>query len=238
MPSSQRVTSGLLDDDKVRARLQNLDRENRELRAALRAREVELRECNHRVANSLQIAAALLHMQTGAVTDNSTKDILRRAAERIQAIARFHRHLTTTGTALRLDFSQCLATAAAEISASSDIYCDVQSTPGLLVDGHLAMNLTLIVNELMLNAKKHAYRDKSGGRLEITCLADTDGNLRLSVIDFGPGLPANFRLDGMAGIGMSLIQSIVRQHHGKITTANNHGACFKITVPMVATISQ
>ena len=235
MGLARRNITGLPDSGQMGARSQALDRENSELRAILRSREIELRECNHRVANSLQLAASLLHMQTGKVSDNSTKSILCAAADRIQAIARFHRHLATINSTLRLDFSQCLKAIAAEIAKSSDMDCNVQSTPGLFMDGHVAINLSLIVNELLLNAKKHAYHSKPGGRLEIICLAGDDGNLHLSVIDHGPGLPPNFSLDKTTGLGMSVVRSIISQLQGNIVTENNQGACFKITVPIAAT---
>jgi two-component sensor histidine kinase len=219
----------------LRARVKNLDRENSELRAALSNKQVELRECNHRIVNSLQIAAALMHMEIRTVRDSVSKDILKSAAQRIDAMGRFHRHLTTSDSTLKVDLGDYIATAATEIVASTGIHCDVQVTPELFVDSNIAMNLTIIVNELVMNAKKHAYADKADGRLEVTCLIGGDNRLHLSVTDYGPGLPPNFDPEHSTGLGMSLVKSIVQQLRGEITTENNHGACFKIAVPFHAT---
>ena len=230
-------TSSFREDEgaELRSRVKILDQENAELRVALRNKQVELRESNHRIVNSLQIAAALMHMQIRAVRDNISKDILTCAAHRIDAMGRFHRHLTTTDSTLKVDLRDYLATAAAEIALSTGLHCDIQVTPDLFVDGNIAMNLTIIVNELVMNAKKHAYADQPDGRLEVTCLLDDqDGCLHLNVTDYGPGFPSNFDPKHSAGLGMSLVRSIVQQLHGEITTENNHGARFKIVVPCPA----
>jgi two-component sensor histidine kinase len=218
----------------LRSRVKTLDRENTELRAALHNKEIELRECNHRIVNGLQIAAGLMHMQMRAVRDTISKEILQATAHRIDAMGRFYRHLTTSDSTLKVNLGDYIATAAAEIAASTGLHCDVQITPELFVDSSIAMNLTIIVNELVVNAKKHAYADRPDGRLEVTCLTNGDNRLHLSVTDYGPGLPLNFDPERSTGLGMSLVRSIVQQLHGEITTENSHGACFKIAVPFRA----
>lgn len=218
----------------LRSRVRALDRENGELRAALHNKQIELRECNHRIVNNLQIAAALMRMQIHAVRDTISKDILQSAAHRIEAMGRLHRHLTTSNSTLTVNLGEYIATAAIEIAASTGMHCDVQAAPEMIVDSNIAMNLTIIVNELVVNAKKHAYADQPDGRLEVTCLTNGDSRLHLRVTDYGPGLPPNFDLEHSTGLGMSLVRSIVQQLRGEITTENNHGACFKIAVPFHA----
>ena len=119
----------------------------------------------------------------------------------------------------------------AEIASYTGLRCDFKTTPEMFVDSQIAMNLTLIVNELIANAKKYAYADESGGRLDVSCLTNGDGHLHLNVKDYGPGLPANFSLEKSTGLGISIIQSIVQQLRGTIAAQSARGACFKITIP-------
>ena len=65
--------------------------------AALAAeREVLLREVNHRVGNSLQIIASLLHLQANSSTQEDVKAALTNAMGRVAAVAQVHRRLYTS----------------------------------------------------------------------------------------------------------------------------------------------
>jgi DNA-binding response OmpR family regulator len=64
--------------------------------AALAAeREMLLREVNHRVGNSLQIIASLLHLQASSSTQEDVKAALTNAMGRVAAVAQVHRRLYT-----------------------------------------------------------------------------------------------------------------------------------------------
>src|SRR6202790_4076546 len=59
-------------------------------------REVLLREVNHRVGNSLQIIASLLHLQANSSTQDDVKAALTNAMGRVAAVAQVHRRLYTS----------------------------------------------------------------------------------------------------------------------------------------------
>ncbi len=70
---------------------------SRDRYAALAAeREVLLREVNHRVGNSLQIIASLLHLQANSSTQEDVKAALTNAMGRVAAVAQVHRRLYTS----------------------------------------------------------------------------------------------------------------------------------------------
>ena len=98
MATGQNVSYRNQEGAELRSRLKNIHRENDDLRAAQHNKEVELRECNHRISNGLQIMAALMRVQIRAVEDNISKDILQIAASRIEAMGKFHRHLTISNS--------------------------------------------------------------------------------------------------------------------------------------------
>lgn len=55
-----------------------------------------LREVNHRVGNSLQIIASLLHLQASSTNDDDIKAALTNAMGRVAAVAQVHRRLYTS----------------------------------------------------------------------------------------------------------------------------------------------
>src|SRR6476659_5054884 len=79
---------------------------------------VMLREANHRVANSLQIANSipLLHARTAATQE--VRNELKEAAKRIQAIFLVHRRLYQSAEQGEADLRQYLQDLLAELAAS------------------------------------------------------------------------------------------------------------------------
>ena len=55
-----------------------------------------LREVNHRVGNSLQIIASLLHLQANSSAQDDVKAALTNAMGRVAAVAQVHRRLYTS----------------------------------------------------------------------------------------------------------------------------------------------
>ncbi|MFO8064779.1 MAG: sensor histidine kinase [Spirochaetia bacterium] len=77
--------------------------------------------------------------------------------------------------------------------------------------------LGLIVNELVTNAMKHAYRERSNGKLSVR-LNRRDGSIVLSVADDGPGFPEDsLRADGSvdaqtgSSFGLSMVGALAEQ---------------------------
>jgi len=68
-----------------------------ELRASNARLETLLREVNHRVANSLQLVSAFVHMQASLLKDGAAQQALQETQQRVQAIAHVHRRLYSSG---------------------------------------------------------------------------------------------------------------------------------------------
>jgi two-component sensor histidine kinase len=90
----------------------------------------------------------------------------------------------------------------------------------------------LVLNELVMNAVKHAFRHGREGRLRVT-LARCDGQVELAVEDNGPGLPQDFDLESPATLGLTLITSLARQLFGSVAAQGlETGARFALRFPV------
>ena len=90
-----------------------------------------------------------------------------------------------------------------------------------------AIPLGFIVNELITNAAKYA-RGNIIVRLEATSLDDHS----VSVLDDGAGLPAGFSPGHSKGLGMKIVQSLVKQIGGELqigTGDDGRGARFTVS---------
>jgi signal transduction histidine kinase len=114
--------------------------------------------------------------------------------------------------------------------------------PDLPVEANVDRDQFLaVLTNLMLNALDAS---SAGGRVEITLAPPIDGKITLSIADTGPGIsrtvserlfqPFTTTKPAGTGLGLSVSQSIVREHGGTITAGNRPegGACFTISLPI------
>ncbi len=128
-------------------------------------RAMLLREVNHRVGNSLQLIASLLHMQGNANPSEDVKDALTAATNRVMAVAQVHRRLYTSDTVKSVAVDQYLTALVEDlrISAESDELAQLTiSTDPIETDPDRAVAVGVIVNELIMNALKYAYPADKG----------------------------------------------------------------------------
>jgi len=184
-------------------------RASRDRYAALAAeREVLLREVNHRIGNSLQIIASLLHLQANSSTQEDVKAALTNAMGRVAAVAQVHRRLYTSHDLKSVLLNQYLEALLEDLRRSAEgnrmsrLTC--RSEP-VQVDPDRAVAIGIIVNELVMNAVKYAYPDGAGPiHVELTT---KDDQIELSITDEGVGL--NVRADPRStGMGQRIVAAM------------------------------
>ena len=74
----------------------------------------------------------------------------------------------------------------------------------------------LVMNELILNAIKHAFPAGSSGLITVSALR-SGSRIVISVQDDGQGLPDGFSWQASQGLGSQLIPMFVRQLHGQLS---------------------
>ena len=149
-------------------------REN-ELERALAARDLLLREADHRIKNSLQLVASLLSMQRSRSADAEAGAAFEAAISRVRAIAEAHRALFQSRDLRSVAFGRMLGdicTYVGALSPSIPIRCE--ASEDIEIDAERAIPLGLVVNELLTNAVRHAYPDGAVG--EVIARADRDGD--------------------------------------------------------------
>jgi two-component sensor histidine kinase len=99
------------------------------------------------------------------------------------------------------------------------------------LDLDLAIPVSLIFNELLSNAYKHAFPGDRRGRVSVELSrAGLDGWI-LRVSDDGIGLPPQFNWETAPTLGLKIVRNLAQQIHGKIEVQPGPGACFQVWLP-------
>lgn len=197
---------------------------NRQLSAAneaqerlLRQKDMLMHEVNHRVQNSIQLVSAFLGMQARASGDAVLRSHLTEAQARLSAVALVHRRLYRDDQVQTVDLGRYLEELIGDIRLSlgdgwgSQLRADL--APVLVPTGR-AINIGLVLTELVINATKYAYPE-GFGTIDVT-LEQHRATLRLIVADHGGGKKAT-----AAGFGSRMMDALVHQLGGSLLFEDN-----------------
>jgi two-component sensor histidine kinase len=189
-----------------------------------------LNELNHRVKNNLTLVAGMLALQARSASPE-TRLALEQAAARVHTISEVHNLLHKASSIDSVSLDQYLQDLCRKLerSLAGDGVSIHLEADRLDVSIEQAVELGVIVNELLTNAIKYAYPRGAKGEIKVTSHAG-EGRLELAVRDSGPGIPAN----SSGGLGMKLVRSIVRQNGGEVSIRSRDGAEVRIRIPLHA----
>ncbi len=202
--------------------------------SSLREKEILLKEIHHRVKNNMQVISSLLNLGNLRIADPGAKAILHDSMNRIRSMALVHEALYRSANMADIDFSEYLRTVTSWLlrSAGRDgIRCTVEGE-----DIHLSVDMAipcgLIVNELVSNALKHAFPDRSEGSIAVALETPAKGRIAIRVQDDGVGMPPGADPRTMSSMGMTLVASLVDQISGTLTMECRKGTAIVVSFPV------
>ena len=155
------------------------ERHERNLAAALERHQVLLKEMGHRVKNSLMIVTSMLQLQARDIGDPTLTLHLEEAAQRVSAVARAHDQLFQGADIERMDLGKYVEGVCKDLDASvAHCVIHTEAQHGMEFSADRAISAALVVNELIANAAKHAYRGRQGGRVQVRIAGVGEDKLR------------------------------------------------------------
>lgn len=201
------------------------------MRASLLEKETLLREIHHRVKNNMQVVSSLLSLQVRNVDEPRYRAMFEECQARVKAMALIHEKLYASGNLASLDggdyvreLAQMLVRSYAE--RRSDVRLRVETEP-LAFDIHIAIPIGLILNELVTNALKHAFAGRQGGNVQVS-LAHVGERAVLRVVDDGIGTSSGAGRSGSRGLGLQMVDGLVRQIDGTLERLPGPGTGFAV----------
>ncbi len=211
------------------------------LEHALDQSRILRREVDHRVKNSLGIVSSLLTMQSRSVESPDAAEALRAASVRVRTIASVHDRLYRNDDLRDLRLDDYVRLLCVDIASSMGPAVDLQVSadiPQVTVAPDTLVAVGLILAELVNNAVRHAHRADAPVRVMVRLACPDPATCVLTVVDDGPGLEQAFDPTRSRGMGMQVIQSMMRQIGATLLPGRSDmgGAAFTLTFdPAVGT---
>lgn len=199
--------------------------------ALLLEKDVLMKEIHHRVKNNLQVISGLLELQSKNLTDEKAREALQEGRNRVRSIALIHQNLYQFENISTIDLKRFVTDLSRQVQSvfhgQNSVSVQV-NVPVLNLDIDTAVPLGLILNELLTNSFKYAFRDVMTGEVHIDVEVISIGRYKLSYTDNGTGLPADYNTGNAKTLGLQLVNDLSRQIGGKVLYETNGGARFTI----------
>jgi PAS domain S-box-containing protein len=199
--------------------------ENREaeLEQRLAKKDTLLREIQHRVKNNLQMITALIRIEARNAGNHIEADSFDRLAGRIEAIGLIYRLLSDDASGSEeVDLGVYLSSIASGVMqahAHEGIRLDLQ-VDTYPVSINVAMPAGMLVNELLTNALKHAFRGRDRGTITLHSLTDKAG-CHVIVADDGVGMPAGVEWPKRGKLGALIVRSLRENARADLTVESS-----------------
>lgn len=193
--------------------------ENLVLQQSNREKETLLKEIHHRVKNNLQIISSLLRLQAHTIDDETVKSIFDVSLNRISSMATVHEMLYRSSEYSKIDYKEYLHTL---INSLIDTISDQQSiqfqieVEDVVFTIETAVPLGLLMNEILTNSIKHAFKSGENGIIYIRIKATKDDHFILEIGDNGSGIQQTDDDKKNETLGLSLIDSLAEQLGAKL----------------------
>lgn len=206
------------------------------LAESLQQKELLLKEIHHRVKNNLQIISSLLNLQLHTITDPVIHSKFSESITRIKSMGILHDLLYRSKNFSSIPVSKFFP---ALIESIKDSYL-VKNDIKILLDIHIskdnlnidkAIPCGLILNEIISNALKYAFKNRKKGNITISFTdlnKDKKYKFLLSVTDNGNGFTLPNNLKDANTLGLQLIHSLVEQLDGNIEIDSKKGTKYTI----------
>ncbi|MCX7787223.1 MAG: PAS domain S-box protein [Spirochaetes bacterium] len=220
--SEEQLSASLRESDRLRKQAENLVEE----------KNLILREVHHRIKNNMNTVQSMLSIQGMMLNDQKASEALENAATRVRSMSFLYDKLYRSSSLTEGSVRDYLPPLIHEIIGIFQPLVKIKlelNLEDIVVSARVLSLLGIILNELLVNAIKHAFPGRQEGLIRITI--HRSGELVTLVFsDDGVGLPESFSIENASGFGMQLVSILVEQMKGTIRYERGIGTSFIITL--------
>ncbi|HUU49943.1 MAG TPA: histidine kinase dimerization/phosphoacceptor domain -containing protein [Nitrospinota bacterium] len=209
-------------------------RAEHQIQKSLKEKELLLREIHHRVRSNMQIISSILKLQTLSSKNKEIADVFNKCQTRIESMALVHFMLYQTEDLSEINFKDYIEDLSKALFDSykknkQKISLNI-NVKNVFLDIDTAIPVGIILNELITNSLKHAFKEEEKeGEISISLSEVDEERLELIVKDNGIGLPEDFDLKKTDTLGLQLVNLLGEdQINGEVKIIRDGGTEFQI----------
>lgn len=195
--------------------------------------QVLMKEIHHRVKNNLQVISSLLDLQSMTITDSQASEAVKEGKNRVQSMALIHQNLYSDGNLKGIRAKEYIKTLMQSLCDSYNITNDKVKVNTKIDDLNLDVDtmipLGLVLNELVSNSLKYAFKDGRTGELNVV-LKESEQKLLLKVSDNGTGYPEGMNIKEAKSFGLKMVRAFAQKLKAKLDIYNDNGAVVEMTI--------
>lgn len=204
-----------------------------------REKTLLLRELHHRVKNNLQLISSLLNLQAYQLKDEVAVSAVKEGQARVEAMAMIHRQLYLKEEETKISLPDYLENMTQNLlyafgKESGKVAVDKQ-VENLQIDADLAIPLGLIINELITNSLKYAFKTTQNPLLTLKA-EQLPQQLLVEVADNGPGVTAETKRK--TSFGMEMVKSLAKQLKAELEINQEDGHSVSLRIPFKVSSSE
>lgn len=188
-----------------------------QIKALLTEKELLLREIHHRVKNNLSTVISLLSMRSEQQDHSTCVNVVDEAKNRVETMLMVYQ-LLHDGHSSRLvnlrEYLDGLLEKIASVCAPDNLVAVERDVCNLQLDSATAVNLGILMNELVTNAYKYAFEPGTSGTIRVAARELENRRLALMVEDNGRGFPEGFNPAQSDGFGLAVVEGLCSQMNG------------------------
>lgn len=195
-----------------------LDR-TREISKERDTNAVLLKEVHHRVKNNLQIIVSLLNLQSRFIRDSKLLDVFGEIQNRVRSMSMIHEKMYKTKDLQTVNIEEYITDLSENLIHTYRVGHQIELDVDIEVNSFKSDTLTplgLIINEVISNALKYAFREDRTGKIFVHIVKIENGNFRMIIGDNGIGMPADLAIGHTESFGTELISALSEQLEGTI----------------------
>ena len=203
-------------------------REN-DLQTLIREKDLLIQEIHHRVKNNMFFLYSIFDLQKEYTKEIKVKNFIEDAKNRVKSIGLVHRMIYKSDNMVLINFSKFIKTFCNELIETFSYKSKKIDVTYRLNTVNLNINQAticgIIINELITNSIKHAFKNLDSGKIWIE-LSKKNDNITLLVGNNGKELSKNFDITKIKSLGLGLVLMLARQLKADLRIEKNRGTVF------------